>query len=84
MGAINTGSVWWSEAQLQLKWPCVETTDPAAPTAPPSSALSFFAPSTSTTGGVTLKAIIEWLQRMQADFGGRLDYLTDEMCQMNT
>ena len=21
---------------------------------------------------------------MQADFGGRLDYLTDEMCQMNT
>ena len=24
------------------------------------------------------------LQRMQADFGGCLDYLTDEMCQMNT
>ena len=24
------------------------------------------------------------LQRMQADFGGRLNYLTDEMCQMNT
>ena len=21
---------------------------------------------------------------MEADFGGRLDYLTDEMCQMNT
>ena len=24
------------------------------------------------------------LQQMKADFSGRLDYLTDEMCQMNT
>ena len=24
------------------------------------------------------------LQQMEANFGGRLDYLTDEMCQMNT
>ena len=24
------------------------------------------------------------LQRMQADFGGHLDYLTNEMCQMKT
>ena len=24
------------------------------------------------------------LQQMEADFGGHLDYLTDEMCQMNT
>ena len=24
------------------------------------------------------------LQQMEIDFGGRLDYLTDEMCQMNT
>ena len=24
------------------------------------------------------------LQRMEADFGGHLDYLIDKMCQMNT
>ena len=84
MGAINTGSVWWSEAQLQSMWPRVETTNPTAPTTPPSSALSFSAPSTTATSGVTLEAIIERLLRMQADFGGHLDYLTDEMCQMNT
>ena len=24
------------------------------------------------------------LQQMEANFGGHLDYLTDEMCQMNT
>ena len=24
------------------------------------------------------------IQRMEVDFGGRLDYLTHEMCQMNT
>ena len=27
---------------------------------------------------------MEQLQQMQADFGGRLDYLTNGMCQMNT
>ena len=27
---------------------------------------------------------MEQLQRIHADFGGRLDYLIDEMCQMNT
>ena len=27
---------------------------------------------------------MEQLQQMQVGFGGRLDYLTDEMCQMNT
>ena len=59
-------------------------TDPAAPTAPPSLAPSSSTPSTSVAGGVTLRAIIEQLQRMQADFGGCLDYLIDEMCQMNT
>ena len=35
-------------------------------------------------GGVTLKAIMEQVQRIQADFSGCLDYLTNEMCQMNT
>ena len=59
-------------------------TDPTAPTAPPSSAPSSSTPSTFMAGGVTLEAIMEQLQRMQADFGGCLDYLIDEMCQMNT
>ena len=34
-------------------------------------------------GGVTLEAIMAQLQWMEADFGGHLDYLTDEMYQMN-
>ena len=50
MGAISTGSVQQSEAQLQLKRPHVETIDPAAPVTPPSSALSSSAPSTSVAG----------------------------------
>ena len=84
MGAISAGSIQQSKAQLQLKRPRVEMTDPAAPIALPFLASSFSAPSTSKAGGVTLEAIMEQLQRMQADFGGHLDYLTDEMCQMNT
>ena len=55
-------------------------TDLAAFAVPPSSST----PSTSTAGGVTLKAIMAQLQQIEADFGGWLDYLTDEMCQMNT
>ena len=47
---------------------------------PPSSS----APSSSVAGGVTLEAIMEQLQRMQANFSGRFNYLIDEMCQMNT
>ena len=58
----------------------METDDLAAFAIPPSSsAPSTFAPSSSTTG-VTLDAIMAQLQRMDA----RLNYLTDEMCQMNT
>ena len=54
----------------------MEMTDPTATVVPPiSSTLSTFA-----AGGVTLKAIMAQLQRMEADFGGRLDYLTHEMC----
>ena len=53
----------------------METIDPATSDAPSSSA-----PSTSTAGGVTLKAIMAQLQCMDA----RLDSLTDEMCQVNT
>ena len=76
MGAICAGSVWRSEAQLLLKQLRVETTNPTASAIPPFS----LAPSTSTTGGVTLEAIIAQLQQMEADFGGRLDYLINEMC----
>ena len=38
------------------------------------------APSTSAVGGVTLEAIMAQLQHMDA----RLDFLSDEMCQVNT
>ena len=58
----------------------METIDPAALAAPPSLASSSSAPSSSTAGGVTLEAIMEQLQWMQADFGGHLDYLANEMC----
>ena len=57
----------------------MEKIDPTASAVP-----SFFAPSSSIVGGVTLEAIMAQLQRMQVDFGGRLDYLTNEMCQMKT
>ena len=58
----------------------METDDPAASAIPPFSlAFSTFAPSSSTTG-VTLDAIMEQLQQMDA----RLDYLSNKMCQMNT
>ena len=58
----------------------METDDPAASAIPPSSsAPSTSAPSSSTTS-VTLDAIMAQLQRMDA----RLNYLIDEMCQMNT
>ena len=75
MGAIDVGSIQKSEAQLRLKRPRVETIDPATSDVPSSSA-----PSTSTVGGVTLKAIMAQLQCMDA----RLDSLTDEICQVNT
>ena len=74
VGAISVGSVWWSEAQLQLKRPRTETINPAI----------FAVPTSSLVVSVTLEAIMAWLQQMEADFGARLDYLTDEMCQINT
>ena len=58
MGAINTGSIWRSKAQLRLKRPCVETDDLAASAIPPSSsAPSIFAHS-SSVACVTLEAIM--------------------------
>lgn len=79
MGVISAGSVRRSSAQLRLKRPQVETTDPTASVVPPSSSAPSF-----STAGVTLDAIMEQLQRMHAEFGGCLDYLIDEMWQMNT
>ena len=55
-------------------------TDLVAPATPPSLALSSSAPSSFVASGMTLEAIMEQLQWMQADFGVRLDYLNDEMC----
>ena len=59
-------------------------TYPTASAVPPSSTASFTSASSSFAAGVTLDAIMEQLQQMHADFGGRFDYLIDEMCQMNT
>ena len=55
-------------------------TDPTPSTILPSSS----APSTFAAGVMTLEAIMAQLQQMEADFGGCLNYFTDEMCQMNT
>ena len=80
MGTISVGFVRWSEAQLRLKRPQVETDDPAAFAVPPSSSTPSTSALSSSTAGVTLDVIMAQVQRMDA----RLDYLTDEMCQMNT
>ena len=74
MVAINVGSIRWSKAQLRSKQPHVESTGPAASVVP-----STFAPS-SSTGGMTLEAIMAQLQRMNAC----LDTFADELCQVNT
>ena len=74
MCAIDTTIVRWNEAQLQPKWPRTETA-----TSPASFAHSTSA-SSSSTGGVTLEAIMAQLQCMDA----RLDTLSDELCQVNT
>ena len=60
----------------------METTNHADPTTPSSSAPFTSAP--SLVASVTLEAIMAQLQQMEADFGGHLNYLTDEMCQINT
>ena len=70
MGAVDAGSVWRSEAQLRPKRPHVESTGPTASAVP-----SSFSPS-SSTGDVTLEAIMTQLQRMDA----RLDTFIDELC----
>ena len=80
MGAICVGFAWWSEAQLRPKRPRVEMTDPVAFVVPPSSSTPSTSAPSSIIAGVTLNAIMEQLQRMHANFGGRIDYITDEIC----
>ena len=63
----------------------METDDPIASAVPPLFlAPSSLTPSASGGGGVTLEAIMQQLQWIEVGFGGHLNYLTDEMCQMNT
>ena len=52
MCAINVATIWQSKAQLKLRWPRTEMATPPVSTAP-----STYAPS-SSTGGVTLEAIM--------------------------
>ena len=85
MGAISKESIQRSAAQLAMKRPCVEPSD-VAPTntaAPSSQSSSSSTPSSSFRALVSLADIMEQLQHMRADFGSRLDHLSDEMCQMN-
>ena len=74
MGTIDAGSVQRNEAQLQPKWPPLESINPAV-SAIPSTSTPF-----SLTSDVTLEAIMAQFQRMDA----RLDTLTNELCQVNT
>ena len=74
MGAISAVSVWRSKAQLRLKRPQTEMTDPLASTIPSTPAPS------SSGGGVTLEVIMAQLQCMDA----HLDTLNDKLCQVNT
>ena len=84
IGAISVSSIWRSKAQLRLEWPRVNTDDPAAFAIPPSSSAPPISSPSSSVAGVTLEAIMVQFQQMEADFGGCLDYLTNEMCQINT
>ena len=74
MCAIDAATVKWSIAQLRSRKPQTETAVPPDSTAPSTSAAS------SSTGGVTLKAIMAQLVCMDAC----LTTLSDELCQVNT
>ena len=74
MGAINGVSIRWSKAQLRPKRPQTDMATPLASSAPSTSAPS------SSAGGVTLKAIMAWLELMDA----RLDTFSDELWQVTT
>ena len=72
MCAIDAIIIKWSEAQLRSRW--FGTAAPPTPSAP------FTSAPFSSTGGVTLDAIMAQLQCMDA----HLDTLNDELCQVNT
>ena len=74
MYAIDAATVKQSLAQLCSRQPRTEAAAPPASTTPSTST------PLSSTGGVTLEAIMAQLVRMDA----RLDTLSDELCQVNT
>ena len=74
MCAINATTVWRSAAQLRPRKPRIETIAHPASTTPSTFTLS------SSTSGVTLKAIMAQLVRMDAC----LDTLSDKLYQVNT
>ena len=74
MCAIDTATIRRSLAPLRLRHPQMQMAAPPTSTAPSTSAPS------SSTGGVTLEAIMAQLVRMDA----RFDTLNDELCQVNT
>ena len=69
MCAIDAATIRRSEAQVRLKWPRIEMVTPPTSSAP-----------SSSTGGVTLEAVLVQVQYMDA----YLDTLSDELCQVNT
>ena len=74
MGAIDAATIRRSDAQLHPRRMQTETAVPPALAAPSTCA------SSSSAGGVTLKAIMAQPMCMDA----RLDTLSDELCQVNT
>ena len=82
MGAISKESILQSAVQLTAKQPRVEPSDaaPANPAAPSSRPSSSSAPSSSSQAAISLANIIKQLQHMRANFGSRLDHLSNKMC----
>ena len=74
-GAISKKSIRRSAVQLAVKRPHVETTD-ATPSLRASSSSAHFS---SSRVDVSLANIMDQLQHMSADFGSRLNHLSDEM-----
>ena len=74
MGVISEASIRWSKAQLRLKLPWTEMATAPAPSIPSTSAPF------SSSGGVTLEAVMVQLERIDAC----LDTLTIELYQVNT
>ena len=82
MGAISKESILQSAVQLTAKQPRVEPSDaaPANPAAPCSRPSSSSAPSSSSQAAISIADIIKQLQHMRADFGSRLEHLSNKMC----